>query len=63
MNNENNSVVNSVKITFPDGRSENFSSGITALEVAEKIGPRLAMATLAAKVNGTLIDATTKIIV
>ncbi len=55
MNNENSSV-NSVKITFPDGNSNEYPVGTTVLEVAEKIGPRLAMASLAAKVNGKLVD-------
>jgi len=50
-----------VKITFPDGKTEEFSKGISALEIAEKIGPRLAMAALAAKVDGKLVDATFKI--
>jgi threonyl-tRNA synthetase len=48
--------MNAVKIGFPDGKSEEFSKGISAMEIAEKIGPRLAMAAVAAKVNGTLVD-------
>jgi len=50
-----------VKVSFPDGKSEEFSKGISALEIAEKIGPRLAMAAIAAKVDGTLVDLSHKI--
>lgn len=53
--------MNNVKIVFPDGKSEEFSKGTTVLEIAEKIGPRLAMAAVAAKVNGTLVDLSYKI--
>jgi len=45
-----------VKITFPDGNSSEYQSGVSVMEVAEKIGPRLAMAALASKVNGNLVD-------
>ena len=50
-----------ITVSFPDGKTEEFSKGITALEIAEKIGPRLAMAAIAAKVNGTLVDLSHKI--
>jgi len=53
--------MDNITVTFPDGKTEEFSKGITALEIAEKIGPRLAMAALAAKVNGTLVDLSYKI--
>jgi threonyl-tRNA synthetase len=53
--------MNTVKISFPDGKSEEFSKGISAMEIAEKIGPRLAMAAIAAKVNGVLVDLSYKI--
>lgn len=52
---------NVVKITFPDGNSAEYPKDISAMEVAEKIGPRLAMAALAAKVDGKLVDAAFKI--
>ncbi len=43
-------------ITLPDGSKKNFKSPVTTLEVAESIGPGLAKAALAGKVNGKLID-------
>ena len=45
-----------VQITFPDGAAKEFPQGITALEVAKSIGPRLASDSLAAKVDGRLVD-------
>ncbi|MGV8141396.1 MAG: TGS domain-containing protein, partial [Candidatus Woesearchaeota archaeon] len=53
--------MSNVKIVFPDGKNEEFSKGISVLEIAEKIGPRLAMAAIAAKVNGALVDVSHKI--
>src|SRR6202158_3831245 len=47
-----------IHINLPDGSSEEFPSGTTALEVAKSISPRLADAALAAKTNGDLIDLT-----
>jgi len=45
-----------IKITFPDGNSKEFDNGVTALQIAESISPRLAKEALAAKVNGSIID-------
>ncbi len=45
-----------IKITFPDGNSEEYEQGITAYEIAEKISPRLAKEAIAAKINGNLVD-------
>lgn len=45
-----------VQITFPDGTSKEFPQGVTALEVAKSVGPRLAADALAAKVDGRLVD-------
>jgi len=53
--------MSTVKITFPDGNSSEYPKDITVLDVAEKIGPRLAMAALAAKVDGKLVDVSYKI--
>jgi len=53
--------MNNIIVSFPDGKKEEFSKGITALEIAEKIGPRLAMAAVATKVNGVLVDLSHKI--
>jgi len=50
-----------VQITFPDGTVKEFPQGITALEVAKSIGPRLASDALAAKLDGCLVDLTTPI--
>lgn len=48
-----------MKITFPDGSSREYESGTTLAQVAESIGPKLAKASLAAEVNGSLVDMTT----
>jgi len=40
-----------IKITFPDNSVKEFESGITPLQVAESISPRLAQDVLAASVN------------
>src|SRR6266700_2451802 len=48
--------MSNIQLTFPDGTSKEFPHGITALEVAKSIGPRLAAEALAARVNGRLVD-------
>ena len=48
----------SIHINLPDGSSQEFPKGTTALDVAKSISPRLADAALAAKTNGDLIDLT-----
>ncbi|OQB43310.1 MAG: Threonine--tRNA ligase [Candidatus Latescibacteria bacterium ADurb.Bin168] len=48
-----------VRVTLPDGTPLELHDGATALDAAEKIGPRLARATLAAKINDLPADATT----
>jgi len=45
-----------VKVTLPDGTNKEFPQGTTALEVAQSIGPGLAKAGLAAKIDGSLVD-------
>jgi len=50
-----------IKITLPDKSDRSFDSGITPLEVAQNIGERLAQDTVAASINGKLVDATTQI--
>ncbi|MBR3565652.1 MAG: threonine--tRNA ligase [Paludibacteraceae bacterium] len=47
-----------IKITFPDGSVREYAEGVTALEVAESISPRLAADVLAATVNGVQQDLT-----
>ncbi len=43
-------------ITLPDGKTLDFESGATVLDVAAKIGPGLAKAALAGRVDGKLVD-------
>ncbi|MDR1416472.1 MAG: threonine--tRNA ligase [Prevotellaceae bacterium] len=45
-----------VKISFPDGSTREYESGVTPLQVAESISPRLAADVLSATVNGELQD-------
>ena len=47
-----------IKITFPDGSATEYDKGISSLEVAERISPRLAKEVYAATVNGELWDLT-----
>ncbi|MCK4710730.1 MAG: threonine--tRNA ligase, partial [Gammaproteobacteria bacterium] len=44
-------------ITLPDGSIRNFDQSVTVMDVANDIGPGLAKATLAGKVDGELVDA------
>jgi len=45
-----------IKITFPDGSVKEYENGISSLEIAEKISPRLAKEVYAATVNGEVVD-------
>ncbi len=47
-----------VKITFPDGSSREYEAGVTGLQIAESISPKLAKEVLVASVNGQLYDLT-----
>ena len=47
-----------VKITFPDGSSREYPKGSTILDVARSLGPRLADAAVAAKMNGDMVELT-----
>lgn len=47
-----------MKITFPDGSIREFANGLSAYDIAGEISPRLKKATLAAEVNGKVVDAT-----
>src|SRR5919201_1186349 len=49
-------MAESVKIKLPDGSVQEKPRGVTPLEVAKAISPRLAGAALVAKSNGDLID-------
>lgn len=48
--------MSNIHLTFPDGTRKEFPPGVTALEVAKSLGPRLAAEALAAKVDGRLLD-------
>ncbi len=48
--------MSTVRISLPDGTSRDFPSPVTALEIAESLGPNLARDALAAKVDGQLHD-------
>jgi threonyl-tRNA synthetase len=43
-------------ITFPDGSVREFAAGVTGAEIAASIGPRLAKAAVAVKLDGAEID-------
>ncbi|WP_198263971.1 threonine--tRNA ligase [sulfur-oxidizing endosymbiont of Gigantopelta aegis] len=43
-------------VTLPDGSSRQFDSAVTIYDVAADIGPGLAKAALAGKINGELVD-------
>ncbi len=45
------------QITLQNGDQKDFPNPVTTIEIAESIGPGLAKATIAGKVNNTLIDA------
>ncbi len=45
------------QITLPDGSQRHFDLAVSVLDIANDIGAGLAKATLAGKVNGTLVDA------
>jgi len=47
-----------IKITFSNGSAKDFNEGISSLEVAEQISPRLAKEVYAATVNGEIWDLT-----
>ncbi|MCC5879054.1 MAG: threonine--tRNA ligase [Idiomarina sp.] len=45
-------------ITLPDGSQREFDRPVSVLDIAQDIGPGLAKATVAGRVNGTPVDAT-----
>ena len=51
-----------IKITFPDGTAREYKKGISSLEIAEQISPRLAKEVYAATVNGEIRDLTRPIV-
>ena len=51
-----------IKITFPDGSIREYDKGVTGLQIAESISPRLAKEVLACGVNGETYDLTRPIV-
>ncbi len=49
--------MNNIKITFPDNSVRSYEAGVTAIDIANSIGPRLAKETIAASINNNLVDA------
>jgi threonyl-tRNA synthetase len=47
-----------IQITLPDGSRQAAESGVSALDIAKSISPRLADAAIVARVNGDLYDLT-----
>ena len=45
-----------ITLTLPDGSQREVARGTTGADVAASIGPGLAKAALAAKLNGELVD-------
>jgi len=45
-----------IQITFPDGRTEEVSSGIRAFEIAQGISPQFEKQLIAAKINDKVVD-------
>ncbi len=53
---ENNDVQATVTITFPDGKSRSFPSGVTGYDIAQSIGRKLAKDALAISIDGKPAD-------
>ena len=45
-----------IKVTLPDGSVREYPAGVSMLEIAKDISPRLAREALAAKVDGRLVN-------
>jgi len=50
--------MSNIEITLPDGSKQSVAAGVTPIDIAKSISPRLADAALVAKVNGELYDLT-----
>jgi threonyl-tRNA synthetase len=48
--------VSDIRVTLPDGTVKSVPRGTTSADIARSIGPGLAKAALAAKVNGVVVD-------
>ena len=49
-------MVTEIKVWLPDGSSRSVPAGTTTADLAAEIGRRLAAASVAAEVDGTLVD-------
>ena len=47
-----------IKIKFPDGSVKEFEAGVTGLDIAKAISPRLAQEVLSISINGEIRDLT-----
>jgi threonyl-tRNA synthetase len=47
---------NAITITFPDGKTRDYTAGVTGFEIADSIAKSLAKAAVAVKINGELSD-------
>jgi threonyl-tRNA synthetase len=47
---------NAIIITFPDGKTRDYSAGVTGYEIADSIAKSLAKAAVAVKIDGVLSD-------
>lgn len=54
-------MMDEITVTFSDNSKQKYPSGVTPLEIAESIGPRLAKDVVVARVNGDLTDLTNPI--
>ncbi len=57
-----NEIKEQILVTLPDGSIKPFASGVTAIDIAANIGPGLVKNTVAAQMNGQLIDACDEIL-
>jgi len=51
-----------IKITFPDGAQRTFESGTTLAEIVHSLSQRLAKETLVARIDGRIVDLSTKVL-
>ncbi|HAJ89786.1 MAG TPA: threonine--tRNA ligase, partial [Rhodospirillaceae bacterium] len=45
-----------IVITFPDGKTRDYTSGVTGYDIADSIAKSLAKAAIAVKIDGVLSD-------
>jgi threonyl-tRNA synthetase len=48
--------VKKIKLKFPDGSTQSYDAGITGLEIAKTISPRLVKEAIALKTDGQIVD-------